>query len=144
MHVCAPAIERGIDIPLIHIADATATAIEAAGVSNVALLGTRYTMEKDFYRSRLEARGLSVAIPPEPDRTLVHDVIYDELVQGVIRDRSRDEYLRIVDDLAEAGSNGVIAGCTEIELLVKPSDITIPYFPTTALHAAAIVNFALN
>ena len=144
MHVCAPAIEERVDIPLLHIADATADAIEAAGLRSVALLGTRYTMEMDFYRSRLEARGLTVAIPAEPDRTLIHDVIYDELVQGVIDDTSRSEYLRVIADLVAGGSQGVIAGCTEIELLVTPTDVSIPYFPTTALHAQAIVDFAVG
>lgn len=144
MHLSAPAIEERITIPLLHIADATADAIETDGLDSVALLGTRYTMEKDFYRASLEARGLSVAIPEEPGRTAVHDVIYDELVRGVIRDDSRSRFLGIISDLVDSGSQGVIAGCTEIELLVKPQDVDVPYFPTTTLHAAAIVDFILT
>jgi aspartate racemase len=109
----------------------------------VALLGTRYTMEQDFYRGRLESHGLDVLVPDEPDRTLVHDVIYDELVRGVVAPASKSRYLEVIDRLVERGAAGVIAGCTEIELLVGADDVTVPYFPTTALHAAAAVDAAL-
>ncbi len=143
MHLLAPAIEAAIDVPFLHLADATATAVMARGVDTVALLGTRFTMEMDFYRGRLESHGLTVLIPNEEDRTVVHDVIYDELVQGVVRDDSRDRYLEIIERLVAAGAEGVIAGCTEIELLVTPHLVDIPYFPTTQLHALAAVDAAL-
>jgi aspartate racemase len=144
MHEIADAITAAVSIPFVHIADATAAAIKAAGLSRVALLGTRYTMERAFYRGRLEsAHHLGVLIPDEPDRTLVHQVIYDELVQGVIRDTSREHYLEIIDRLRDRGAEGVIAGCTEIELLVRPEDVSLPYFPTTRLHALAAADLAL-
>lgn len=143
MHVVAPAIEAAIDVPFLHLADATATAVKAAGIDTVALLGTRFTMEMGFYRGRLESHQLTVLIPDEADRTVVHDIIYDELVRGVIRDESRIKYLEIISRLATAGAEGVIAGCTEIELLVTAGDLDIPYFPTTQLHALAAVAAAL-
>ena len=143
MHVCAPAIEAAIDVPFLHLADATARAVLAAGVRTVALLGTRYTMERDFYRGRLAGHGLDVLVPDEPDRTTIHDVIYDELVRGVVRDESKAAYLAVIERLADAGAEGVIAGCTEIELLVGAGDVSIPWFPTTRLHAVAAVEAAL-
>ena len=144
MHVVAPAIEAAIEGRFLHLADTTADAVVAADVETVALLGTRYTMEKDFYRARLEARGLHVVIPDEPDRTLVHDVIYDELVRGEVTERSRVAYLGVVDRLTARGATGVIAGCTEIELLVGPDDVEVAYFPTTKLHAEAAIDAALG
>jgi aspartate racemase len=144
MHLMADEVQAAIDIPLIHIADATAAAIEKAGLSSVALFGTRYTMEEDFYRGRLESRhGLDVAIPDEAGRVVVHDVIYDELVKGVVNDDSRERYLAIIDELVDGGAQGVVAGCTEIELLVEPQHVSVPYFPTTQLHAEAAVEWAL-
>ena len=144
MHRVADAIEEALDVPFLHIADATADAIDESGVDVIGLLGTRYTMEHEFYRGRLEARGLTVVIPDEPDRTTVHDVIFGELVRGVVSDESRGAYLEIIDRLLQRGAQGIIAGCTEIELLVTPDDVTVPYFPTTALHARAAVDFALG
>jgi aspartate racemase len=144
MHRVADAIEAAIDVPFLHLADMTADAVEAAGVERVALLGTRYTMEEDFYRGRLERHGLEVVVPDEPDRTVVHDVIYHELVQGVIDQTSKSRYLDIIERLLERGAQGVIAGCTEIELLVTPEDVDIPYFPTTRIHALGAVGFALT
>ncbi len=144
MHVVAPAIEQAISVPFVHLADATAEAVRAAGITDVALLGTGYTMEQDFYRARLESFGLTVLVPDEPDRTIVHDVIYDELVQGVVSDDSRLAYQSIIDRLVERGAGGVIAGCTEIELLVGPDDVGVPYFATTQLHAQAAVALALS
>ena len=144
MHRCAEAIEAAIGVPFLHLADATARAVVEAGVEQVALLGTRYTMEQDFYRARLERHGLSVIVPDEPDRTLVHDVIYGELVQGVVSPVSQDAYLHVIDRLVERGAQGVIAGCTEIELLVGPDDVELPYFPTTELHARAAARWALG
>ena len=143
MHRVADAIEAAIDVPFIHIGDATACAVQRAGVSAVGLLGTRYTMEHDFYRRRLEEKGLTVLVPDESDRNIVHQVIYDELVQGRVLDTSRRAYIEIIDKLVAEGAGGVIAGCTEIELLVGASDVGCAYFPTTTLHASAIVHAAL-
>jgi aspartate racemase len=137
MHVVAPAVEAAVDVPLLHIADATAAAIAAAGVERVALLGTRYTMEQPFLRDRL---GVEVVVPDEPDRSLVHDVIYDELVQGVVDATSKAAYLEVLDRLE---FDGVVAGCTEIELLLSADDLAVPFFPTARLHALAAVDFAL-
>jgi aspartate racemase len=144
MHLVAPAIEAAISVPFLHLADTTASVVTAGGLDTVGLLGTRFTMEKDFYRARLERHGLQVIVPTEPDLTTVHDVIYDELVQGRILDSSRNRYLEIIGRLIERGAQGVIAGCTEIELLVAPHDISVPYFPTTRLHALAAVEAALQ
>ena len=144
MHLLADDIEAAIDVPFLHLADTTARAIKDTNIDTVALLGTRFTMEKDFYRGRLASHGLRVIIPDEPDRTLVHDVIYDELVQGRIVDGSRRQYLEIIDTLLGRGAQGVVAGCTEIELLVSPEDVAVPYFPTTRLHALAAVDAALT
>jgi aspartate racemase len=144
MHRLAGDIEAAVGVPLLHIADATAAAIKKAGLSTIALLGTRYTMELDFYRGRLETKhGLEVLVPEEPGRTLVHDVIYKELTYGTIRDESRAAYVKIIGDLVRRGAQGVILGCTEIPLLVKDKDSPVPVFDTTALHAAAAVDFAL-
>jgi aspartate racemase len=144
MHRVADVIEGAIDVPFLHLADATAAAVRAAGVRAVALLGTRYTMEEDFYRTRLERHGLRVLVPDEPDRTTVHDIIYDELVQGRIEPGSKAAYLAVIDRLAARGAEGVIAGCTEIELLVTADDLELPYFPTARLHALAAVAAALT
>jgi aspartate racemase len=145
MHRLAGDVAAAIRIPLIHIADATAAAVKAAGLGTVGLLGTRYTMELDFYRGRLEKEhGLNVLIPEEPGRTTVHDVIYNELTYGQIREESRQAYIEIIRDLARRGAQGVILGCTEIPLLVKAADSPVPVFDTTALHAAAAVEFALS
>jgi aspartate racemase len=143
MHRLADEIQRAVSVPLIHIADATAEAIKAAGVTRPLLLGTRYTMEADFYAGRLRDRhGVEVTVPDEADRSVIHDVIYDELVQGVVSDQSRRAYLEIIG--RANGADGVIAGCTEIELLVGPDDVPVPYFPTARLHALAAVDFALT
>ena len=143
MHLLADRIEAAIGVEFLHLGDATGRAVRAAGIDRVALLGTRYTMEQDFYRARLSDHGLDVLVPAAEDRTTVHDVIYDELVRGIIREESKQRYLDVIDRLVERGAEGVIAGCTEIELLVGRDDVTIPYFPTTALHAAAAVDAAL-
>jgi aspartate racemase len=143
MHVVAPAIEAAIEVPFLHLADATAAAVQHEGVGTVGLLGTRYTMEQDFYRGRLEDHGLTVLIPDEPDRTTVHEVIYRELVQGIVEPDSRRAYLDAIGRLVERGADGVVAGCTEIELLVGPADVDLAYFPTTRIHAEAVVAAAL-
>ena len=145
MHRLADDVAGAVSIPLIHIADATAVAIKKKGISTIGLLGTRYTMELDFYRGRLEKRyGLKVLIPDEPGRTAVHDIIYRELAFGNIREESRRSYSEIIRDLERRGAEGVILGCTEIPLLIKEADSPIPVFDTTALHAAAAVEFALS
>jgi aspartate racemase len=145
MHRLADDVARAIRIPIIHIADATAVAVKRAGLDSVGLLGTRYTMELDFYRGSLEKdHGLRVIVPDEAGRTLVHDVIYKELTYGTIRDESRSAYVAVIEDLKRRGAQGVILGCTEIPLLVKGKDSPLPVFDTTALHAAAAVDFALG
>jgi aspartate racemase len=110
----------------------------------VGLLGTRYTMEQDFYMGRLRSLGLDVIVPDEPDRTTVHEVIYAELVRGIIDSTSKQNYLQVIDRLVARGAQGIIAGCTEIELLVTAEDLTVPYFPTARLHARAAAEFALR
>jgi len=144
MHKVARQIEDAIRIPFLHIADATAAAVEAEGIEAIALLGTRYTMEQDFYRGRLTSHGLEVLVPNAGDRTFVNDVIFNELVRGRIVEASKERYLEIIGRLVERGAEGVIAGCTEIELLVTPDDVDQPYFPTARIHALAAVEFALG
>ena len=144
MHKLADKIIAGVNIPFLHIADATAEKIRAADIKRIGLLGTRFTMEHDFYKGRLiDNFGLDVLIPEKADRDIVHRVIYDELVQGKIIDASRDEYRRIMNDLLSKGAEGIILGCTEIELLVKEGDCKAPLFPTTRIHAVAAVEKAL-
>jgi aspartate racemase len=144
MHKVAPQMEAAVSIPLLHIADGTAAAIKAAGHRSVGLLGTRFTMEQDFYRQRLQDRhGLQVIVPEADDRRVVHDLIYDELCRGLVRDDSREAYRRIMEDLVARGAEAIILGCTEIGLLVGAQDARVPLFDTTALHAAAAVEAAL-
>jgi aspartate racemase len=144
MHKVAAAIEAAVTIPLFHIADPTAAAIKQAGHARIGLLGTRFTMEQQFYRDRLrEHHGLEVLIPDEADRALVHRVIYDELCLGKIVPESREQYRRIMADLAARGAQAVILGCTEISLLVGQQDASIPLFDTTAIHAHGAAEFAL-
>jgi aspartate racemase len=134
-----------IEIPLLHIADATAARVRAAGADTVGLLATRYAMEQDFYRGRLaERHGLDVLVPPEPDLTLVHEVIYRELCQGRVLDGSREEYRRVIAELEAAGADGIIYGCTEIDLLVGPEDASVPVFDSTRIHVEAAVEWALT
>ena len=145
MHRLADDVMEAAPIPLIHIGDATACAVKDKGLRTVGLLGTRYTMEMDFYRGRLEQKhGLRVLVPDEAGRTAVHDVIYRELAQGVVREESRRTYISIIEDLKRRGAEGVILGCTEIPLLIKATDSPVPVFDTTAVHAAAAVEFALT
>lgn len=145
MHKVAPGIEAAISIPLLHIADATATEIKRAGHSVVGLLGTRFTMEQAFYRDRLSARhDLRVIIPAPEDRETIHRIIYEELCLGVIKPESRSEYLRIMQTLASQGAQAIILGCTEISLLVDQQDSGIPLFDTTAIHARAAAGKAIG
>ncbi len=144
MHRMADRVAAAVSIPLLHIADATAGAIQAAGVKRVGLLGTRFTMEHDFYKGLLTDRhGLEIIIPDEADRAAVHDVIYHELVIGDVRPTSRTAYREIIQRLVSQGAEGIILGCTEIPLLVKPEDAAVPLFDTTALHARMAVDRAL-
>ncbi|CAJ1783311.1 aspartate/glutamate racemase family protein [Aeromonas veronii] len=144
MHKVAPEIEAAIDIPLLHIADATAAKLQADGITRVGLLGTRFTMEQDFYKGRLQERfGLAVLVPDEAGRERVHRIIYDELCLGEIRASSRAEYLAIIAGLAAAGAEAVILGCTEIALLVGDARAAVPLYDTTAIHAEAAVALAL-
>jgi aspartate racemase len=145
MHKVAPQIEAAVDVPLLHIADATAARVKGAGVTRVGLLGTRFTMEEDFYRGRLETRhGLSVLTPPAGDRDLVHRVIYGELCLGRVLEGSRSAFRQVVDGLVERGAQGVILGCTEIGLLLKPEDAPVALFDTAAIHAEAAAEYALD
>ena len=145
MHKVADAITGAIDVPFVHIADTTAHAVRARGMSRVGLLATAYTMEQDFYVGRLrELHDLAVLVPPEADRRLVHDVIYRELCVGVIRDASREEYRRIMRGLTDRGVEAILFGCTEIDLLVGPDDSPVPVFDTTRLHAQRAVDLALD
>lgn len=145
MHKVAPQIERAIDIPLLHIADATAERIKAEKMNTVGLLGTNFTMEQAFYKGRLENRhGLEVIVPSEVDRQIVHRVIYEELVLGNVQEESRNAYLRIMRQMQEEGAEGIIEGCTEIVLLVQQEHTDIPLFDTTAIHAEAAVAKALE
>ena len=145
MHKVAPAIAAAVTLPLLHIADPTAAAIRRAGLTTVGLLGTRFTMEQDFYRRRLTDRhGLTVIVPEPADRETVHRVIYEELCLGQVREDSRAHYRRIIQQLVEAGAEGIILGCTEIALLVGPDEAPVPLFDTTGLHARAVAAWALG
>ena len=143
MHIVAPEIEAAAGIPVLHIADPTADAALASGVGTLGLLGTRFTMEKDFYVSRLEARGLTAIVPEPEDREIVHRIIYDELVLGDVREESREQYRRVIQRLIDRGADGIIYGCTEIMMLVGPEDSAVPTFDTTELHALAAVTRSL-
>lgn len=144
MHKLAPAVEAGVAVPLLHIADPTAEKAKAAGVRTVGLLGTAFTMEEDFYKGRLaERHGLAVVVPGEEDRATVHRVIYEELVAGQIVPASREAYRAIIARMVAAGAEAIILGCTEIMLLIGPEDSPVPVFDTTALHAEAAVAAAL-
>ena len=145
MHKVAPDIEDAIGIPLLHIADATGEAVKAAGVATVGLLGTRFTMSEEFYRGRLaECHDLQVLIPSETERSLVDDVIFKELCVGKILDESRARYAEVIQNLVQHGAEAVILGCTEISLLVGPSDVPVPLFDTTEIHAMKAVDWALT
>ncbi len=143
MHKVAPEIEETIDIPILHIADATAKVVTQHGIKKVGLLGTAFTMEQEFYKGRLSERyGLKVVVPSEDDRKLVHDIIYNELCLGKIEERSKAEYLRIVDILAKSGAEAVILGCTEISMLIDQGDTDMPLYDTTTIHASKAVELA--
>lgn len=144
MHIVADEIAANIGIPLLHVADATAAAVLESGARTVGLLGTRFTMEKEFYRDRLQSHGLRVLIPPQADRDEVHRVIYEELVLGRIDPDSCASYRRVVADLIADGAQAIIFGCTEIGLLIDQSDSAVPVFDTTTMHAQAAARYALG
>ncbi|MFF4853032.1 aspartate/glutamate racemase family protein [Streptomyces sp. NPDC001194] len=144
MHKVADRVQAGISVPLLHLADATADAVKAAGLTRVGLLGTAFTMEQEFYRGRLAASGLEVRVPDAEGRALVHRVIYEELCLGIVREESRAAYQRVIEGLVAAGAQGIILGCTEIELLVGAADSPVPVFPTARIHAEAAVETALS
>jgi len=145
MHKVADAITGAVDIPLLHIADPTALAVKQAGFQRVGLLGTRFTMEQDFYRARLEkTHALTVLTPPSAERAQVHQIIYDELCLGQVKAASRKTYQRVIGELQEQGAQAIILGCTEISLLVQPQDCILPLFDTTALHAEYAARWALS
>ena len=144
MHKVAPEIQGAIGIPLLHIADATAEALMRDGIRRVGLLGTRFTMEQPFYRERLETHGIDVVVPDEQARAAIHEVIYSELCLGVIRQGSKQRFLKIMEYLRTEGAEAVILGCTEIALLVQQTDTDIPVYDTTAIHAERAVTYALE
>jgi aspartate racemase len=145
MHQMADEVQQKINIPLLHIADAAAEKIESGGYKNVGLLGTKYTMEGSFYKNRInENYNIDVIIPEVEERDYIHQVIYQELVSGILKDDSRDNFKEIIDNLKEKGAEGIILGCTEIPLLIKDKDSSLPIFNTTELHAKKAVEIALS
>ena len=144
MHVAADRIEAAVQVPFVHLVDATAEKIKAAGLKRVGLLATRFTMEMDFYAERMARHGIEVLVPSAEDRTVVHRIIYGELTLGKIEQDSREEYRRIMTDLAADGCEGMIYGCTEITLLVDGTDSPVPVFDSTRLHAEHLVDLALE
>ncbi|RXE46754.1 aspartate/glutamate racemase family protein [Chromohalobacter israelensis] len=145
MHKVAPQVEAAIDIPLLHIADATAESLVADGITRVGLLGTRFTMEQDFYKQHLSERyGIDVVVPDDTQRECVHRVIFEELCLGRIESASREAFLAVIDALHARGAQAVILGCTEIAMLIKATDTQVPLYDTTALHAQAAVKRALS
>jgi aspartate racemase len=145
LHLCAPAIVKNISVPFLHIAEATGLEIQKKGLKKVALLGTKFTMEKDFYKSYISEKfGIEVLIPEEQERIQIHRIIYEELVQGQILDKSREKFKKIIEKLKQKGAEGVILGCTEIPLLISNNDVDIPVIDTTTIHAEKAVEMALN
>lgn len=144
MHMVAPRVAASVGVPLLHIADATAAVLRERGMTRVGLLGTIFTMEKPFYKDRLAEHSIESIIPPRKDRELVDQVIFDELCKGEFRDESRAEYIRIIESLAEQGAEAVILGCTEIGLLVRPNDTSVPLMDTCHIHGEAAVDMALS
>ncbi|MBL7740504.1 MAG: aspartate/glutamate racemase family protein [Chitinophagaceae bacterium] len=144
MHLIADRIGEGINLPLIHIASATATVIRKQQCRKVGLLGTKFTMERDFFTSKLAAQGIDTIIPPPGDRQFIHDTIFEELGKGIINPQTRLRYLAVIGSLVREGAEGIILGCTEIPLLIRQEDVEVPVFDTTRIHAAAAVDFALQ
>jgi aspartate racemase len=144
MHVIAEKLEQRTGLPVIHIATVTASAIREKKLGKIGLLGTRFTMELDFFKSKLTAQGIETIIPGEDDRQFVHHTIFEELGRGLIKEGTRQRYLHIIQELLNRGAEGIVLGCTEIPLLIKPEDVPVPVFDTARIHAAAAVEFALH
>ncbi len=144
MHIMAPKIEKTTNLKVLHIAEATANAINKKDLKKVLLLGTNFTMEGDFYKNKLSENGIETLIPEKEDRLIIHNIIYNELVRGIISKESKEKYLKIINKMKEKGIEGVILGCTEIPLLIKQEDLDIEVFDTTSIHSKAAVEFALN
>ncbi|WP_431030407.1 aspartate/glutamate racemase family protein [Lysinibacillus sp. LZ02] len=144
MHKVASTIEKAIHIPLLHIADATANEIQQMQLNKIGLLGTKYTMEQDFYKERIRQHGIEILIPGEEARLEVNRIIFEELCLGDIKPPSKDYYLQVIDELIQQGAEGIILGCTEIGLLIKPEDVEVPVFDTTVIHAKNAVTVALD
>ncbi|WP_438489615.1 aspartate/glutamate racemase family protein [Streptomyces sp. S186] len=144
MHKVADQVSSAVGVPLLHLADTTAEAVRGKDLRRIGLLGTAFTMEQDFYRGRLAHHGLDVLVPDAAGRETVHRVIYEELCLGIVKEESRDAYIAVIDELIAAGAEGIVLGCTEIELLIRPQDSPVPVFPTTRLHAEAAVTCALS
>jgi aspartate racemase len=144
MHIVAEKVQGAVSVPLLHLADVTAAAVTRSGRHTVGLLGTAFTMDQAYYRQRLESHGLTVLVPEPEDRQVIHRVIYDELCVGIVSDGSRRTYLDVIAKLVGAGAQGVILGCTEIELLVKQADTDVALFPTTLIHVEAALDLALS
>ena len=144
MHKVVEKIKENIHIPVLHIADATAKEMKRKGIQTVGLLGTKYTMEQDFYKSRIEENHIKVTVPSKTDRDKINEVIYTELCLGKIVSQSREYYKRVIEELVQEGAQGIILGCTEIGLLVKQEDVSVPIFDTTYIHAVEAVHFALQ
>ena len=140
----ADLVLAGVGIPVLHLADTTAAAVGAAGATTVGLLATGFTMEQDFYRDRLAGHGLRVLVPEAADRAAVHRIIYDELCRGIVREESRELYRQVIGRLVASGAQGIVLGCTEIELLIGPADSPVPVFPTTQLHVDAALEASLR
>ncbi len=144
MHRIADRLEKETGLPVIHIATATATEIENQGLKKVGLLGTKFTMELDFFKSKLIDKGIEVLIPNEDDREFLHQTIYDELGKGIFTEKTKQQYLKIISDLMNEGAEGIVLGCTELPLMIQQSDVNVPIFDTTLLHSKAAVEFSLT
>jgi len=144
LHLVFDQVQKSISIPLLSIIDATAEAIEEKGVKSVGLLGTIFTMNKDFYRKGLERRGISTLVPDPKDQELINRVIYEELTRGIINNESRKKYVQVIESLTEKGAEGIVLGCTEIPLLIKETDCDVPLFNTTLIHAEKALNYAVT
>lgn len=144
MHILAPDVQAAVPLPLLHIADFTADAILAQGLNCVGLMGTRFTMERPFYADRLAQKGITCVVPDEPQRAEIHRIIFEELCRGEFKESSRQWFIDCMHDLQERGAQGMVLGCTEIPLLIQPHHVSMPIFDTTALHALAAVDFALD
>ena len=144
MHRFAEQVEAALKVPFLHLADTTAEQIRQSGLKKIALLGTAYTMEQDFYKKRLLSKGIEPIIPDAEDRTEIHHIIYEELCRGIVRDESRTIYKEIISGLLDEGAEGVILGCTEITMLIRPQDVSCPVFDTTQIHIEAAAHFIFD